>query len=37
VEELVGLLTVTRMYETSLKSISSKDEQNKQLLQVAMS
>jgi flagellar basal body rod protein FlgG len=37
VEELVGLLTVTRMYEASLKGISAQDDQGKQILQVAMS
>ena len=36
VEELVGLLTVTRMYEASLKGINAQDDKNKQILQVAM-
>jgi flagellar basal-body rod protein FlgF len=37
VEEMVGLLTVSRMYEASLKTISAQDDKNKQILQVAMS
>jgi len=37
VEELVGLITVTRLYEANLKSISVQDEQMKTILQVAMS
>jgi flagellar basal-body rod protein FlgG len=37
VEEMVGLLTVTRMYEASLKTITAQDDKNKQILQVAMS
>lgn len=37
VEELVGLITVTRLYEANLKSIQSQDERTKSLLQVAMS
>jgi flagellar basal-body rod protein FlgF len=37
VEEMVGLLTVTRLYEANLKSINAQDDKNKQILQVAMS
>jgi len=36
VEELVGLITVTRLYEANLKSIHVQDEQMKNILQVAM-
>jgi len=36
-EELVDLLTVTRLYEANIKSIAAQDEKGKQLLQVAMS
>ena len=37
VEELVGLIMVTRLYEANIKSISVQDEQMKNLLEVAMS
>jgi len=37
VDELVGLITVTRLYEANVKSISVQDEQMKTILQVAMS
>ncbi|MFP3937106.1 MAG: flagellar hook-basal body protein [Phycisphaerae bacterium] len=37
VESLVGLITVTRMYEANLKSISSQNERARRLMQVAMS
>jgi flagellar basal-body rod protein FlgF len=37
VEELVGLITVTRMYEANLKNIRVQDEETKSLLNVAMS
>ena len=37
VEELVGLITVTRMYEANLKSVQVQDESMKNLLNVAMS
>lgn len=37
VEELVGLITVTRMYEANLKGIEVDDERMKTLLDVAMS
>lgn len=37
VEELVGLITVTRMYEANLKNIRVQDEESKSLLNVAMS
>lgn len=37
VEELVGLITVSRLYEANLRSISVMDEQMKNILQVAMS
>ncbi len=37
VEDLVGLITVSRMYEANLKSIASKSERMSRLLQVAMS
>ena len=36
VEELVGLITCTRMYEATLKNISVQEEKNKNLMQVAM-
>jgi len=36
VEELVGLITVTRLYEANLKTISIQDEAAKQIVQVAM-
>ena len=36
VEELVDLITVTRLYEANLKSINSQDDRLKQILQVAM-
>jgi flagellar basal body rod protein FlgG len=37
VEALIGLITVTRLYEANLKSIATQDERTRQLLQVAMS
>jgi flagellar basal-body rod protein FlgF len=37
VEELVGLISVTRLYEANLKSISVQDDKTKSLMQVAMS
>jgi flagellar basal-body rod protein FlgF len=37
VEELVGLIAVTRLYEANVKAIEKQDEQMKNLLQVAMS
>ncbi|MGB2823922.1 MAG: flagellar hook-basal body protein [Phycisphaerae bacterium] len=37
VEELVGLIMVTRLYEANIKSISVQDEQMKNILEVAMS
>lgn len=37
VQELVGLISVTRLYEANLKYISTEDERMKQILQVAMS
>ena len=37
VDELVGLITVSRLYEANLKSISVQDEQMKTILEVAMS
>ncbi len=37
VQELVGLITVTRMYEANIKMIQTLDEQMEQLLNVAMS
>ena len=37
VEELVGLISVTRLYEANLKCIMTQDEQLKQILNVAMS
>ncbi len=36
-EELVNLISVTRLYEANLKSITTQDEKLKNLLQVAMS
>ena len=36
VQELVGLIAVTRMYEANLKAIQVQDERMKELLQVAM-
>lgn len=36
VEELVGLITVTRLYEANIKSIRTEDERMKTILQVAM-
>jgi flagellar basal body rod protein FlgG len=36
VEELVGLITVTRLYEANLKSINTQDERMKNILNVAM-
>lgn len=36
VEELVGLITVTRMYQANLKTVTTQDDQLKNLLQVAM-
>jgi flagellar basal-body rod protein FlgF len=37
VEELVGLIAVTRLYEANVKAIERQDEQTRNLLQVAMS
>jgi len=37
VEELVALITVTRMYEANLKAIQTQDERLRNILQVAMS
>ncbi|MGC9453824.1 MAG: flagellar basal-body rod protein FlgF [Phycisphaerae bacterium] len=37
VEALVGLITVTRMYEANLRSIAAQNERAKRLMQVAMS
>jgi flagellar basal-body rod protein FlgG len=37
VEELVGLIAVTRLYEANVKAIEKQDEQARNLLQVAMS
>ncbi len=37
IEELVGLISVSRMYEANLKSIKAHDEQMKRILDVAMS
>lgn len=37
VEALVGLITVTRMYEANLKSIAAQNERARRLMQVAMS
>ena len=36
VEELVGLITVTRQYEANLKAIQAQDERMKNILEVAM-
>lgn len=36
VEELVGLITVTRLYEANTKTITAQDERLKTLLSVAM-
>jgi flagellar basal-body rod protein FlgF len=36
VEELVDLITVTRMYEANLRSMSAKDDQTEHILNVAM-
>jgi flagellar basal-body rod protein FlgF len=36
VEELVGLITATRLYEANIKAMTSQDEKSKSLLQVAM-
>ena len=36
VRELVGLITVTRLYEANLKSMQKQDERMRQILQVAM-
>ena len=36
VEELVSLITITRLYESNLKGINTRDESGKSLLQVAM-
>jgi len=37
VEELVGLIMVTRMYEANIKAVSAQDERMKHILDVAMS
>jgi len=37
VEALVGLITVTRLYEANIKAIASQDEQMKTILQAALS
>jgi len=37
VEELVGLITIGRLYEANLKAVTSQDERLKSLLQVALS
>jgi len=37
VEELIGLLTVTRLYEANIKSVTMEDDRMKNILQVAMS
>jgi flagellar basal-body rod protein FlgF len=36
VEELVGLITVSRMYEANIKSMQNTDDGSKSLLKVAM-
>lgn len=36
VQELVGLITATRMYEANIKAMSSQDDKSKSLLQVVM-
>jgi flagellar basal body rod protein FlgG len=36
VQELVGLITATRMYEANIKAMTSQDDKSKSLLQVAM-
>lgn len=36
VQELVGLITVTRLYEANIKAMTSQDDKAKSLLQVAM-